>query len=121
MAENTTYTEARIADDHGNGVAEGKVTYGADSITTTDYTEITCGFKPRFVKWVNATDRIAVTHFQGMADESCVKDAAAGTRTLEVTGGNKGITLTSDGFRVMQNATLGAIAASKVCYYIAIA
>jgi len=119
MARNTTYTEARKADDHGNGFAEGSVTYGADSITTTDYTEIVCGFKPRFVEWMNATDRISGKHYQGMADESCVKTAAAGTQTLEVTGGNKGITLTDNGFRVFQNATLSLIKASKVCYYIA--
>ena len=54
-----------------------------------------------------------------MAANSALKTAAAGTQTLEVTGGNGGITLTNRGFQVLQNATLGAIAASKDCYFVA--
>lgn len=117
MARNTTYTLTtnRCVTD---GVAQqGKVAFDGTAITAADYVEIACGFKPVYVRWENATDRVSVEYFQGMADNSAIKTAAAGTRTLEVTGGNGGITLTERGFRVLQNATLGAIAASKDCYF----
>lgn len=85
------------------------------SITTTDYIEITVGFKPKYVKWENVTDRVCGEFYEGMAANSCIKTAAAGTRTLEITSGNGGITLTQTGFRVLQNATLALILASKTC------
>lgn len=120
MARNTTYTLTRENSQSGARVS-GKIVFDATSITAADYIEIDVGFKPSYVRFENATDRIAAEHFWGMADESCIKTAAAGTRTLEVTGGNKGITLTSRGFRVAQNATLAVIAASKTCYFNAVA
>lgn len=120
MAENTTYTHTRLDQDGIGAGATGKVVFDATAIVAADYVEIDLGFKPSFVRWENATDRVAGEHFQGMADESCVKTAATGARTLEVTGGNKGITLTSNGFRVAQNATLALILASKDCYYYAL-
>ena len=55
--------------------------------------------------------------FEGMAANTCIKTAAAGTRTLETTNG--GVTVDSQGFRVLQNATLAAILASKTCYWVA--
>lgn len=117
MAENTTYTLTKYA---GNdGAAQGSVVFDATSITTTDYIELDIGFQPRMVEFWNATDRICGKHFKGMADESCLKTAANGTQTLEVTGGNKGVTLTTRGFQVAQNATLGLIAASNTCYFVA--
>ena len=116
MAENTTITHTVYAEGD-NSTVTGKVVFDATAITAADYIEIDVGFKPRFVSFSNVTDRIVVDHFQGMADESCIKTAANGTRTLEVTGGNKGITLTARGFRVAQNATLAVIAASKTCFY----
>jgi hypothetical protein len=117
MAENTTYTLTKYT---GNdGAVQGSVVFGATSITTTDYVEIDVGFQPRKVEWENATDRVNGVHYKGMAAESAILTVAAGTRTLEVTGGNKGITLTARGFRVAQNATLGLIAASKTCYFVA--
>lgn len=97
--------------------AEGRVVFDATAIVATDYVEFDLGFQPTYVEFLNANDRIAVEHYKGMADNSCLKTAAAGTRTLEVTGGNGGITLTTNGFRVSQNATLAVIAASKTCYY----
>lgn len=119
MAENTVYTLTREDSATGRVVA-GKVVFDGTAITAADYIEIDVGFKPSFVRFENATDRIAVEHFFGMADESCIKTDAAGTRTLEVTGGNKGITLTARGFRVAQNATLAVIAASKTCHFVAL-
>lgn len=50
-----------------------------------------------------------------MAANTCLKTAAAGTRTLETSNG--GITVDENGFRVLQNATLAAILASKTCFY----
>jgi hypothetical protein len=102
----------------GDGIvhmAAGTDTFDATAITATDYVEIQCGFTPRYVLWMNITDRVGGEWFDGMADNSCLKTVAAGTRTLEVTGGNGGITIVTGGFRVLQNATLALILASKVC------
>ncbi len=116
MAQNTagqTLTQA-----NPNGVvfsSAGRVVFDATAITAADYVEITLGFTPTYVCWENITDRVKGEWYVGMADESCIKTVAAGTRTLEVTGGNKGITVIAGGFRVAQNATLALILASKVC------
>lgn len=95
--------------------AQGKNTTDSTSLTATEYIRVTTGFKPRYVRWENATDRIMIEWFEGMADNTCIKTAAAGTRTLETTNG--GITVDAIGFRVLQNATLAAVAASKVMYW----
>ena len=107
MAENTTYTLTTYKEGD-NSTVTGQIVYDATAITAADYTEVECGFKPRYVNVTNVTDRISVEHWQGMADESCVKTAAAGTRTL-----------TERGFRVAQNATLAVIAASKTLFFTA--
>ncbi len=117
MAENTTYTLTKYAGNSGD--VQGSVVFDSTAITTTDYIELDIGFQPRAIEFVNATDRITGRYFKGMADNSCLKTAANGTGTLEVTGGNGGVTLTTRGFRVLQNATLGLIAASKTCYFVA--
>ena len=96
-------------------VAQGSVVYDATAITAADSTRVLTGFKPRYVRWVNLTDRVEVEWFEGMAANTCLKTAAAGTRTLETTNG--GITVDDRGFRVLQNATLAAILASKTCFY----
>lgn len=95
--------------------ANGLDVFDGTAITATDYVEIVCGFKPRYVKWENLTDRVCGEFYEGMAANSCVKTAANGTRTLEINGGNGGITLTNNGFRVLQNATLGLVLASRTC------
>lgn len=95
--------------------ANGLDVFDATAIVAADYVEIVVGFKPKYVKWENVTDRVCGEFYEGMADNSCIKTAAAGTRTLEVTGGNGGITLTNTGFRVLQNATLALVLASKTC------
>jgi hypothetical protein len=93
--------------------AVGKDVIDATAITTTDYIEITVGFTPKYVKWENVTDRICGEWYEGMAADSCIKTAAAGTRTLEITSGNGGITVITGGFRVLQNSTLALVLASK--------
>lgn len=102
----------------------GKIVLDGTSITAADYLLVELGFTPKRVNFVNLTDRIQVEWFEGMADDTCLKTAAAGTRTLETT--NKGITVcdadgnaAADGkcFKVSQNATLAVIAASKTLYF----
>ena len=59
------------------------------------------GFVPRFVYFVNLTDRITDTWFEGMASASSLHAVAAGTQTLETVNGiavsavNKTVTLTA--------------------------
>lgn len=116
MADNAAgQTRTGSTEQDSPNVSMGKVVYDATSITAADSTRILTGFKPRYVRWVNATDGIQVEWFEGMAANTSIKTAATGTRTLETTNG--GITVDEKGFRVLQNATLGAIAASKTCYY----
>lgn len=119
MAENSTYTLARYDGDVEAGRAQGMVVFDGTAIVAADYVEIDVGFQPRYVRWTNITDRIQGEFFVGMAADSALKTAAAGTRTLEVTGGNHGITLTARGFRVAQNATLALILANKTCQFVA--
>lgn len=120
MAKNSTGVVATYTASQGTPTqAVGKFTFDATALTAADYVEIAVGFKPKYVKFINATDRIGVEFFEGMADDTCVKTAAAGTVTLETT--NQGITPVTVGFRVSQNATLAVCAASKVCYFVAYA
>lgn len=113
--------------------AAGSVVFDATAITAGDSIQLNVGFVPKYFVFSNDTDRIMVEWRQGMAQDSCIKTVAAGTRTLEVTGGNHGITvgvsnsdtaLTSaqggtipgqGQVQVAQNATLAVIAASKTC------
>lgn len=113
MAENTAgQTHSSQKPVKYANFAIGTVTFDATAIVAADYTEITCGFTPRKVIWSNDTDRVELTWRHGMADNSCIKAAAAGTRTLETANG---ITVVDGGFRVSQNATLAGILASKTC------
>lgn len=106
----------------------GRIVFDATAITAADDVVVTLGFTPKYVAWENVTDRVKGEWYEGMAAESCIKTAANGTRTLEVTGGNKGITICdADGtanasgkcFKVAQNATLALILASKTCTWMA--
>ena len=62
----------------------------------------TVGFTPRYVRVDNVTDRIMFEWYQGMTTDYAVKTVAAGTRTLETSGGItvSGYTI---GFAVLQN------------------
>lgn len=113
--------------------AAGSNTFDATAITTTDYIQINVGFIPKLFLWCNDTSRVQVEWRDGMAADSCIKTAAAGTRTLEVTGGNKGVVVGTGALtsspavaipgagqvQVSQNATLAAILASQVCRWYA--
>ena len=129
MANNTDFTNTVGPTQAGSApsAAAGRITFPATSITAADYVVVTCGFTPRYVQWMNVTGVVAAEWFEGMAADTCIKTAAAGTRTLETT--NKGITICdSDGtantagnsFKVSQNATLVAILASQICNWRAI-
>lgn len=80
-----------------NGVsnlAVGQVVTDAGAAADTTFT---CGFKPRYVKFVNLTDRIVDEYFEGMTASNSLHAVAAGTLTLETTNG---ITITANGFSV---------------------
>ena len=121
-AENIVYTLTPASGQGGQGPMQeviGRVVYDATAIVATDSTTIDVGFTPRYVCWENVTDRVKIEWYEGMAADSCIKTAAAGTRTLEITSGNGGITVSGRTFSVLQNATLAAILASKVCTFMA--
>jgi hypothetical protein len=127
MAVNSTYTQSNgPSNDKPTNFATGRVTMPATSLTAADYIVQQLGFTPRYIKLINVTDRIAVEWFDGMAADTCIKTAAAGTVTIETT--NKGLTVCdSDGtantsgryFKVSQNATLAVIAVSTVFNWVA--
>lgn len=104
----------------------GRIVFDATAITAADSTLVSLGFTPKYVVWENVTDRVKIEWYEVMAANTSIKTVAAGTRTLETTNG--GITICdSDGtanvngkcFSVLQNATLAAILASKVCTWMA--
>jgi len=108
----------------------GRIVFDATAITTTDFVVVPVGFTPKYISWENVTDRIKNEWYEGMAVDSAINTVAAGTRTLSTTGANGGFTVCSaDGtadvngryFKIIQNATLGAILASKTTTWMATA
>ena len=104
----------------------GRLVFDATAIVATDSVLMTLGFTPKYIAVENVTDRVKIEWYEGMAANTCIKTAAAGTRTLETTNG--GITVCdSDGtanvngryFAVLQNATLAVILASKTITWMA--
>lgn len=116
MADNSAgQTRTKTDKQDAPGAAQGKVVFDATAIVATDSTRIDAGFRPSYVRWINLTDRVQIEWFDGMAANTCLKTGADGARTLETTNG--GITVDDRGFRVLQNATLAAVLASKTCVY----
>ena len=71
---------------------QGSVTNFASFFVTTDATAAVttyfqCGFVPRYVKFVNLTDRIQDEFVKGMTDGYSLHTVAAGTVTYVTTGG----------------------------------
>ena len=115
--------------------AAGSVVFDATAIVATNYVTITIGFIPKYIVWSNDTDSIMNEWREGMAQDSAINTLAAGTRSLSVTGGTRGFivgvglgatqlasansgTIPGPGqFQISQNATLGAILASKTCRF----
>lgn len=115
MAYNTTYTATLAPASTPMQFMEGKVVYDATAITTTDYTRIACGFKPKYIKWVNLTDRIQGEWHEGMTASELLLTVAAGTRTLDTTA--NAVVVDDRGFSILQNGALALILASKTCYF----
>lgn len=129
VAGQTLVPASAIYSDGWAKYAAGSNTFDATAITAGDYISIAVGFTPKYIVWSNDTDRVMVEWRDGMAQDSCIKTVAAGTRTLEVTGGNHGFVIGSltntnslagvvagpGVVQLSQNATLAAILASKVC------
>lgn len=120
MAENTagqTLTQNRAGDARQN-VATGSVVFDATAIVVTDFVRIRCGFKPKFVKWENATNNIGGEFFESMAANTALRTVAAGTRNTATTG----FTLRDDGFEVLQTAaaTGGWVVASSTARWMAV-
>ena len=72
--------------------------------------KIVLGYKPRYVKVVNVTDRISAEKFESMEDDKALNVAADGTATFV-----DRITLNSDGFTVLTALAVSA----KVLHYFA--
>lgn len=67
-----------------NNLAIGRMVSDAGAAADTT---ITLGFTPRYVKFVNLTDRTVDEWFEGMTAFSSLHAVAAGTLTLETTNG----------------------------------
>ena len=97
---------------NSNGVsnrAVGKVVSDAAAAAATTFT---LGFAPRYVRFVNATDRISDEWFEGMASASSIHTVALGTVTLEPVNG---IAVSGNTFTL----TATTMVASKSFYWIA--
>jgi hypothetical protein len=91
----------------GKWVSDG----GSPAVAQT----FTLGFAPRYICFVNATDRITDEWYEGMAADSAVETAAAGTRTLETSGG---LTISASAGTFSAHADL--VPASKTGYWVAV-
>ena len=120
MADNTAgQTRVGSNDQVTGGFAAGKITYDSTTITATEYTRVECGFQPRYLYWLNLTDRITVEWQEGFTSAQCMKSVAAGDKTLDTTAA--AVVVDKLGFRILQDATLAAAFASKVIYWRAFA
>lgn len=73
-----------------------------DDAAFPDAASYRLGFKPRYVRVDNVTDRIMLEWYEGMTSTHAVKTLAVGTRSLETSGG---VTVSGDtiGFAPLQN------------------
>ena len=106
----------------------GRIVFDATAIVATDFVVVFLGFTPKYIVWENLTDSVRNEWYEGMAADSAVNTVIAGTRSLSVTGGTGGFTVCDvDGtanvigryFKVIQNATLNAVKASKTTTWMA--
>lgn len=72
------------------------------------------GFVPRYVRFVNLTDRITDEWFEGMANASSLHAVAAGTQTLEAVNG-----ISVDAAAKTITLTAVTMVASKTFYWMA--
>lgn len=97
---------------NSNGVSNRAVGKIVTSSATAAAATITLGFTPRYIKFVNLTDRITDEWFEGMASASSLHTVAVGTLTLEATNG---IAVSGPSFTL----TAATLVASKTYYWIA--
>ena len=79
-----------------SGIVRRTVGRYVDTAAAAAY-NITCGFKPRYIRVVNVTDRTSMEWFEGMTDATGMRKEAAGTFTLVASAG---ITPLANGFTV---------------------
>lgn len=89
-------------------IATGSFT-GAGAIVDVDL-----GFVPRYIKFVNVTDRITHEFIEGMAATTTLKAVAAGTLTADTTSA---LVVTDNGFTISAAAAIDA----KACTWVAMA
>lgn len=80
---------------NGKGIVRNATGAFLDTAGTPAAASLNLGFIPRYVKWLNATDRIQYEWFDGMAAGTTLKTVAAGTRTLDT--GDAAISVGTDG------------------------
>jgi hypothetical protein len=90
-----------------NNFAIGKIVTDAGAAAAAT---ISLGFTPRYIRFVNLTDRITDEWFEGMASASSLHTVAAGTMTLETTNG---IAVSGPSFTL----TATTLVASKTFYW----
>lgn len=117
MADRTLTTNTQATAAGILNYATGK--WVSDAGVTGVAMTFTCGFIPRFVQFVNATDRITDEWYDGMAADSAIETAAAGTRTLETSGGiTVGTAAAGTAGTFVVHADL--VPASKTGYWVAV-
>jgi len=85
-----------------------------DTGTVAAYTFSDLGFKPRYVKVVNETDKTQIEWQEGMADAEGIVTVANGTRTLVT---SEGITVSDRGFIFGLDTDVNVM--SKQCSWVA--
>lgn len=58
-------------------------------------TEVILGYRPKYIKVINITDRIVQEKLEGMADDTCLNIVAAGTATANT---SSLVTIQDNGF-----------------------
>mgnify|MGYP001396258870 FL=1 len=66
---------------NGDGIARIATGRRVDSGTAAAF-DITCGFRPRYVRVQNVTSGDGMEWFYGMSDANAVKQVAAGDKTI---------------------------------------
>lgn len=97
-----------------NGVANRAVGKIVTDAAAAAALTLQLGFVPRFVTFVNLTDRITDQWFEGMASASSLHAVAAGTQTLETTNG-----IAVDATAKTITLTATTMVASKTFYWMA--
>ena len=115
MAYNTVATLTQAPTSVPLQIVEGTVVFDGTAITTTDYFRIPCGFKPKYISFVNLTDRVGIEWYEGLTASQSLLTVAAGTRTLDTTASQ--VVIDDRGFSILQDGTLGVIKASKTIVF----